>query len=176
VKNDRQDQSADHLAIALGRASGLLSTLRDLYDAERSGFVGGDAFVVQGVTTALELVNEAERALAELESKWEAPVATPPAHQKTREVIDLASETPTASITPQPKTHHSTHIASIVETLKEAGGPREQFKPRYPEFADRISKVDLNGTHARDSLPLLSERPAVMSPIRKAMQQSTSMP
>ena len=60
---------ADALAVALDRASRLLAVLTELYDANRDGFVGGNAFVVHGFSTASELIDEAGRALADLHDK-----------------------------------------------------------------------------------------------------------
>ena len=69
VKNNNVVHPADALAAALDRAGGLLAALMDLYDADREGFVGGNAFIVHGFATANELIDEAGRALADLHDK-----------------------------------------------------------------------------------------------------------
>ncbi len=57
---------ADALALALDRASGLLSVLSDLYNPSHDSFASGNGFVMHGMTTASGLLSDARAALLDL--------------------------------------------------------------------------------------------------------------
>ena len=113
VKTDTVVHPADALASALDRANGLLIVLMDLYDARRETFAGGSPFIVHGMSTVSDLIDEARRALTELQDQYDLSLRAAPVA-----VVSV----------PQPALKP---IAAAVVTLKEA----DQSSERMAKFS-----------------------------------------
>ena len=144
VKNNIVVHPADALAVALDRASRLLAVLTELYDANRDGFVGGNAFVVHGFSTASELIEEAGRALADLHDKCDLTLLA----ETIQTVETVAAKTvlpdraaPAKAAAAVPVLHHHATVAAV-STLEEASKPPATESRNYRDFLDRITKAE----------------------------------
>ena len=152
MKTDNVVHPADALAAALDRTSGLLTALMALYDADAEGFVGGNSFIVHGVSTASELIEEAGRALAELHEKCDLSVRTGVAKAEPEVVAEPVAIAPTAPPAPvivakmpvpgtRPKPPPS--IAAAVATLEEAGSVPERPVQSYRELLGKVTIAEV---------------------------------
>jgi hypothetical protein len=105
LKNDSVVHPADALASALDRANGLLIVLMDLYEARREAFVGGNPFIVHGMSTVSDLLEDARQALSDLHDQCDLSLKSESLAAVITNIVEMAAklpDTPNATLSPGP--------------------------------------------------------------------------
>jgi hypothetical protein len=170
ANNENVVHPADALAVAISRAGRLLSMLSDLYDAKQENFVTENSFIVHGISTANELIDEAGRALVDLHEKCDLSLlsASPPHQEDTADKTVAA--TPVVPPVAASKTTLPTSIMAAVETLQEVGKSGEPAARSYPEFLDKITKTQFGVAQSPEPAPVSGDVTPFLSALRREMQ------
>lgn len=167
VKTETEAHPADALAAALNRASVLLAALIDLYESDNESFVGGNAFIVHGVSTAHELLDEAGRALADLHDRCDLTVVnttsdfTPPPSPIKVETADALPPLPS--------------MTTAAKTVSANAKPDTQAALHYRELLGKIAKVEANGAmaHSTAQSTATAELLPMLRALRKEIQKAS---
>jgi hypothetical protein len=117
LKDDTVVHPADALASALDRAHSLLLVLMDLYDSRREEFVGGNPFIVHGMSTVNDLIDDARNALSDLHDSCDLSLVAAKAASVTTNIVELTAKPPEAGANAAKPALKP--IAAAVVTLQE---------------------------------------------------------
>ena len=92
LKDDSVVHPADAIASALDRARSLLIVLMDLYEARREEFVGGSPFIVHGMSTVNDLIDDARNALSDLHETCDLSLVASKAASVTTNIVELTAK------------------------------------------------------------------------------------